>query len=410
MQGQYTVPSTLTSSDDLLSSAVSPSRYQVEQPITPNPTMRRSPLVGGGDTSPSFLSGDAPPAADNGRACINRIFHRENIPTLQGVSGVGRPVSKGRRWGLFADEVGALLGRGADQARRDRVELGRSSLRRHLTDQQERERASGSSPTFAIFADRAVFKSGHKRPHKGGARRGVCAGFSPGSRRNMMRQVASMRLTSRKSGLATLTYPKKYDNNPRAWKRDLDVFKKRLDRYAARHGIDIVGFWRLELQKRGAPHFHLLIAWTNKLPRLFKRWLSKAWYEIVASGDEKHLLAGTNFKLFDNRGVLRGYVSKYVAKLSDGVESSEMGRHWGKIGKPDITPYIEGEMSPEQFTKARRYIRKALKARVASYKRPKRAKKYLKYLAQADTINVLDFGVESSDNPVIGRIIDALLR
>jgi hypothetical protein len=66
------------------------------------------------------------------------------------------------------------------------------------------------------------------------------------------------------------------------------LFGKWLRRYSkGRCGA----IWKLELQDRGAPHFHLLIFGLRYLPAAL---LARRWYEIVGSGDVNHLSAGTS--------------------------------------------------------------------------------------------------------------------
>lgn len=136
--------------------------------------------------------------------------------------------------------------------------------------------------------------------------------------------------------LLTLTYPSEWSPAPTDWKRDLDTFSKRLAReYPAAAAV-----WVLEFQKRGAPHFHLLVF---GVARIDYRWLGRAWYEIVGSGDEKHLRAGTRVEQARKWNALQAYVSKYVSKneskdlpVPDGV-----GRWWGVLGRSNLEQLVE---------------------------------------------------------------------
>ncbi|MEM9656353.1 MAG: hypothetical protein AAGA65_30015, partial [Actinomycetota bacterium] len=85
----------------------------------------------------------------------------------------------------------------------------------------------------------------------------------------------------------------------------LDVFKDHRDGYRAlrafqdrlRHatGEKARGFWKLEFQRRGAPHWHLILITPRQISgQRFSTWLSQAWYESVGSGAESHLRAGTS--------------------------------------------------------------------------------------------------------------------
>jgi hypothetical protein len=85
------------------------------------------------------------------------------------------------------------------------------------------------------------------------------------------------------NSISTVTYPHDFHRDGRVIKKHIDILGKRL----ARKGIDLL--WVMEFQARGAGHFHIFT--TQPLDR---QWLAQAWYEIVGSGDEKHLQAGTS--------------------------------------------------------------------------------------------------------------------
>lgn len=183
--------------------------------------------------------------------------------------------------------------------------------------------------------------------------RGEITRFTEESRRRLMTKFAT--INKEKSPLfVTLTYPDDFPDNPRMWKRDLDVLSKRL-----RRAFPDAGFiWRLELLPRQsgtnegaiAPHYHLLI-WglpysnvaittANKKERMahLYEWFSKNWYEVVGSGDIRHFHAGTKVELLLS---VRGgfyYVSKYMAKsVAESVDG--VGRFWGVYSAENI-PFV----------------------------------------------------------------------
>jgi len=170
--------------------------------------------------------------------------------------------------------------------------------------------------------------------------RGPIKGFSRRSKRRLMEQLIGVELEPIVEGVGkrsvrargafdTLTYPAEYSANWRDWKRDLEVLRKRMER---RWPLAF-GVWKEEFQERGAPHFHILTVFKEvvDLPE-FRQWVSQAWYEIVGSGDPKHLAAGTNVRpLYGPVQRLLRYLIKYLGKV---VESDvETGRIWGKWGK-----------------------------------------------------------------------------
>jgi hypothetical protein len=159
----------------------------------------------------------------------------------------------------------------------------------------------------------------------GGGVRGL-ATFSQNSRRRLMRKIAEMKRGNRPV-FVTLTYPKEYSENYQDWKRDLDTFGKRFMRRFPKGAY----IWKLEFQKRGAPHYHLLV-WGVKYADLLE-WVSSNWFHTVGSNDQKHLLAGTRVeKIRSYKGVM-AYASKYMTKEEN---KAGVGRFWGVIGRSNL--------------------------------------------------------------------------
>lgn len=189
---------------------------------------------------------------------------------------------------------------------------------------------------------------------KRGGTRGAVAGFSAGSRRRLMRVLASINQAAvpHMPLFLTLTYPATWDADPKRWKRDLEVFGKRLRRYFP----TLAYIWRLEFQERGAPHFHLLCFGVRHIPYLLvARW----WYEVVGSNDAAHLKAGTEVRRVRSwRGVM-SYAAKYMSKVAAAsVELPEhVGRWWGVVGLLPIE-YASRSMSFHQFYTLRRWLRR----------------------------------------------------
>lgn len=120
----------------------------------------------------------------------------------------------------------------------------------------------------------------------------------------------------------TLTYPKAYPTNGRAIKAHLKTFLHRLQRRGVLHYL-----WVEEFQTRGAPHFHVLVD-----KAIDRKELSKMWFEIVKSGDEKHLKSGTSIEEIRDKSKMSLYMCGYLSKnaqkaVPDGFEKA--GRFWG---------------------------------------------------------------------------------
>jgi len=131
--------------------------------------------------------------------------------------------------------------------------------------------------------------------------------------------------------MVTLTYPGEFPLDGALCKKHLrailTAFKRRL-------GESVAYLWFLEFQRRGAPHFHVLInvALTVEDHAWQQSWLSDRWYKIVGSGDPNHLLAGTRWENIREIEGARHYMVKYAAKtyqkeVPDGF--TNVGRFWG---------------------------------------------------------------------------------
>ena len=124
-----------------------------------------------------------------------------------------------------------------------------------------------------------------------------------------------------------LTYPRDYPSDGKKVKKHLDVFIKRL----RRRYPDIKYLWVIEFQQRGAPHFHIVV---NQ--EIDKNWLSQNWYEVVGSGDERHLRAGTKIELVRSKTHAIAYLMKYLGKLDQKTvpeEYKNVGRFWSHSSK-----------------------------------------------------------------------------
>jgi hypothetical protein len=164
------------------------------------------------------------------------------------------------------------------------------------------------------------------------ARRGVVRGFSRSSRRRMLAFVNSLnRGAEGVPLLVTLTYPGAVCWNTFSrdkCKRDLDAFLKRLRRaYPTTHGL-----WKLEPQRRGASHFHLLVFEPSFIP---VGEVSEMWWHAVGSDDADNLKNGVDVRQATSWRRVGAYVAKYVAKPTDDVPAGweSPGRWWGRFGR-----------------------------------------------------------------------------
>ena len=158
-----------------------------------------------------------------------------------------------------------------------------------------------------------------------------------------------------------------------ACKRHVDAFKKRFERA---WGRPLVGTWKREFQRRGAPHYHLLMT----VPRGevdgedFLAWSSRVWSEVVNERRPEHRAAHRRLgvdvsfdegtRMTDPRR-LAVYFSKhgsFAAKdyqndaPAEWVEAGSVGRFWGRWGLDLGT--AEVEVTPVEALAAARTMRR----------------------------------------------------
>jgi hypothetical protein len=203
--------------------------------------------------------------------------------------------------------------------------------------------------------------------HFGGS--GKILDFSQKSRHRLLKFLNSIdrdALDVARLWMVTLTYPREWDNDPRAWKRHLKAFQERIRRAFG----PLAAVWKLESQQRGAPHFHLIVivppSWSGGLEcfrtevrkerlvrhwrggylKEFREWCSLAWAQVVAGvdprsswvrnkGEDDHVKAGTNVEPLIGWNRVISYAAKYLGKectwglADENGEALSVGRFWG---------------------------------------------------------------------------------
>lgn len=201
-----------------------------------------------------------------------------------------------------------------------------------------------------------VSVKGRKPTHikNGSGLRGDVKGFSKNARRRLLRKVGSIDREALECMpiFITLTYPGQWPRDPAIWKRHLDTWAKRFKRKYPK----ACAIWKLEPQKRGAPHYHLICL---NVPHVSKGWLAESWYEVVGSGDDKHLRAGTRVETIRTWRGCMSYAAKYAAKVIDELPEGweKVGRMWGIIGRENLPiTIIRFAVSKALFLKIRDFL------------------------------------------------------
>ena len=177
-----------------------------------------------------------------------------------------------------------------------------------------------------------------------GCERGKIEFLSMKSRRRLALRAGNSDVVMR--SFVTVSYPAEFPCDGKVVKRHLNLLLKSLKRFCG----DLEYLWFLEFQKRGAPHLHLFLDYALPAPlAVMKRrdarrvkevrvnwncqdWLSQRWFEIVGSGDEKHLAAGAAWEVIDKPDGAARYVAKESYKTFQKVvpdDFQNVGRFWG---------------------------------------------------------------------------------
>lgn len=187
--------------------------------------------------------------------------------------------------------------------------------------------------------------------------RGLVQAFSFRSRSRLMKKISQ--LSKHHLPLfVTLTYHENFPTDFKTYKYHLHKFMIYLRRECPNMGA----IWKLEFQKRGAAHFHLLLFGVDLEYAQIR--VATLWNEIVAPDDELHLkfhlgaLDGSLpcvQEIRSWRGV-RSYASKYLSKLDDSTDNP--GRFWGVRGNVPFSPLLAIRIDIRTALEFRRAFRK----------------------------------------------------
>jgi hypothetical protein len=226
-------------------------------------------------------------------------------------------------------------------------------------------------------------KAGREMPDAPGR---VITEWSRKSRAAMCRTFAELDYTplvesDRVPAMVTLTYPGDWEcvaPDGASVKRHMVLWRKRFQR---EWGEPARYIWKLEFQRRGAPHIHLWMA-PPQIPgrsgRRFWEWLSEEWADIVAHPDPeqraRHLLAGTAVDVLNGLRAcdpkrLAIYFTKHSSPNRLGDKEYQHivpdswrkpgqgpGRFWGVHGLQRATAVVE--IAQDAYLTARRIIRR----------------------------------------------------
>lgn len=292
--------------------------------------------------------------------------------------------------GLF--EPAAPWARGSDrlgvepESGRIRITVGPGVVRLSWANPVRAERAAEHEVDrhrFDVAVEEDRIKSGRNEVDPPG--RSITE-WSRKSRAAMCRTFAELDYTplvesGRVPAMITLTYPGDWEvvaPDGASVKRHMILWRKRFQR---EYGEPARYIWKLEFQRRGAPHIHLWMTppmRPGRSGRGFAQWLSEVWAQVVdhPAPEEKarHRLAGT---AIDVRNGLKAcdpkrlaiYFTKHSSPNLDGDKEYQHivpelwrrpgrgpGRFWGVYGLKKATAVVE--VTQDAYLTARRIVRR----------------------------------------------------
>ncbi|AWG66555.1 rolling circle replication-associated protein [Mycobacteroides abscessus] len=255
-------------------------------------------------------------------------------------------------------------------------------VRRNIDDDTGHgDRAVGSSIRRSLTAS--------EQPGTGA----VITEWSRKSRSSMCRTFAELDYSplvesGRVPAMVTLTYPGDWEvvaPDGASVKRHMVLWRKRFQR---EYGEAARYIWKLEFQRRGAPHIHLWMAppiSPGRSGRSFAQWLSGTWAQVVDHPDceqkARHRLAGT---AIDVRNGLKAcdpkrlaiYFTKHSSPNLNGDKEYQNvvpelwrrpghgpGRFWGVYGLKKAVAVVE--VAQDAYLAARRIVRRWSRSQAA---------------------------------------------
>lgn len=127
---------------------------------------------------------------------------------------------------------------------------------------------------------------------------------------------------------------------------------------------DVQYIWRIELQKRGAPHYHLIILPGKQDKQYIQNHydcvVADLWHKIADPNSRAHKEYGCKVKEITSYRDACAYISKYVGKYDPDEDPVKVGRHWGNSRKLPFKVESTISMNREEAEKLIEIIRKWL--------------------------------------------------
>lgn len=232
------------------------------------------------------------------------------------------------------------------------------------TPSYSHKQAGRQSLTVAVGGPYAKLR--FAKPEAPGQRhwvRGDVQAFTARSRSRLLQSFAKMdtRAIPGYPLFVTLTYHHEWSEIGCEWKLDLKEWERRIRRRYPHAFM----YWRLELQRRGAPHFHCLVFGLDESAAAFIRetWLDVA--EACCRWCHLYMARVDTVKSWDQ---VRRYCSKYCAKVET-VKPERPGRYWGILNRSQRKEQLHTvDVTEQEAFRLRRIFKRLIRAANGYYK------------------------------------------
>ncbi len=190
-------------------------------------------------------------------------------------------------------------------------------------------------------------------------KRGIITEFSRSSRKRLWYLLSSIDYRRfARPVWTTLTYHHGWSSDPSAIQRHVNTFLTDLRRQYP----TITYIRRVEYQRRGAPHHHLLMMLPAGDDRLSSpaahAWIAETWHRIADPSSIDHRAHGTHTVNVESWRHLATYISKYLGKVADGEKNVRLNRCWAASRDIPTSSWLIAHFDPRTTATLKRFFRR----------------------------------------------------
>lgn len=224
---------------------------------------------------------------------------------------------------------------------------------------------------------------GHSRKPEVGAKRGAIHNFSTASRRRLLRLFSKTNVSLFSNMFfVTLTYHFENSYKDHSSNDDINLFLTNLRQKLPRFFY----IWRLEFQKRGAPHYHIALFFPHDSVgynfSLLSKDVAETWNRIANPNSKAARQYAVKVdKLTSYRNAV-AYLSKYVAKEDTEINPKFSARRWAASRDLPVVPIFSCNVSIDIVHQFRRIVRRFLKSQKV------KSRKFIDYVNSCNSIHL----------------------